>query len=213
MVPPVLEEIAKHLGRPIDAGCKLIENVLSVPSKKLGDLLGDQISYWQWSNRLRIAELAAMKLKAKGITARGLPPDFAIPLLRECGDAEDPNLQEWWAELLASAVAAEPLRHVAFVHTLQSMSAADVKFLDAMLSADPVERDGRIEVVAKASGLSIEQANVSFHNLESLGFFTPTASKLKGFAFDFLTACYPHPDRISAYREKQSKLGGHIIVD
>src|ERR1039457_5659628 len=112
------EEIAKHLGRPIDTGCKLIENVLSVPTRKLGDLFGDRVSYWQWSNRLRIAVLAAMKLKNKGISARGLPPDFAIPLLRECGDAEDPNLQEWWAELLASAVGSEPLRHVAFVHTL-----------------------------------------------------------------------------------------------
>lgn len=93
------------------------------------------------------------------------------------------------------------------------MSPSDVKFLDAMLSNEPVARDARAEVVARTSGLSVEQANVSFHNLERLGFFTPSGSQLKGFAFDFLSACYPHPDRILAYKEKQPKLGGHILVD
>jgi hypothetical protein len=209
----MLQEIAKHLGRPIETGCKLIENILDIPTKRLGDIMGDQISYWQWLNRLRIAELAAKKLKEKGIVAHSLPLDFAVPLLRECGDAEDPNLQEWWADLLASAVGSEPLRHVAFIHTLKSMSPADVKFLVSMLSNEPMRRDGRCEMIAKVSGMSVEQANISFHNLERLGFFTPTASKLKGFAFDFLSACYPHPDRISLYEEKQTKLGGHLVAD
>jgi hypothetical protein len=209
----MLQEIAKHLGRPIETGCKLIENVLDVPTRKLGDLLGDQISYWQWSNRLSIAESAAAKLKAKGIAARSLPLDFAVPLLRECGDAGDPILQEWWADLLASAVADESFRHVAFVHALQSISPADVKFLNTMLSGKPLRWEERLEQVTKASGLSVQQANVSFHNLERLGFFTPGGTKLKGFAFDLLSACYPHADRIASYREEQKKLSGGILVE
>jgi len=36
-----------------------------------------------------IAELAAEKLQKKGIAATQLPLDFAVPLLRECGDAGD----------------------------------------------------------------------------------------------------------------------------
>jgi len=207
------EDIAKHLGRPLDTACTLIENMLGVPSKRIGDLMGDQISYWWWSNRLRIAERCAAKLKERGIAIRALPLDFAVPFLRECGNTENPDLQEWWAELLTSAIGDESYSHVAFVHTLQSMSPADVRFLDVMLSSEPVQRDERFEVVAKASGLSIQHAKVSFFNLERLGFFSVGGSKLKGFAFVFLAACYPHPDRIATYKTKQSKLGGHLLVE
>ena len=81
----MLKEIAKHVGRPIDAAGNLIENILSVPTKKLGDLLGDRVSYWQLSNRLNIAEKASEKLKRRGISPCELPLGFAVPFLRDCG--------------------------------------------------------------------------------------------------------------------------------
>ena len=208
-----LIEIIKHLGRPIDTACKLIENILSIPSKKLGDLLGDQVSYWQWSNRLQIAERASAKLKEKGIKMRQLPLDFSVPFLKDCGNAENPDLQEWWAELLTSSIDQESYCHIAFVNTLRNMSPTDVKFLDALITIGHVEREGRIEEVAISSGLSLEQAKVSFHNLESMGFFTPTGRRLKGFAFDFLEACYPHRERIASYKEKQNKLQKKLVTD
>jgi predicted transcriptional regulator len=210
---PTLQEIVKHIGRPIDTACNLIENVLGEPTRKIGDLLGDQISYWQWSNRLSIAQKAAEKLADKGIQIRQLPLDFSVPFLRECGDAEDQSLQEWWAEMLASATHDSSLCHVAFVNTLRSMSPADVRFLDTLLRIAHVEKDGRIEAIAQASGLSDSQVAVSFHNLEALGFFTPTASRLKGFAFDFLNACYPQRNLIDRYKDKQSTLPRKFITD
>jgi hypothetical protein len=209
----MLQEIAKHVGRPIQTGCKLIENVLSVPSKRLGDLLGEQISYWQWSNRLAFAEKAAQKLKQRGIPVRSLPADFAIPLLRECGDAEDPNLQEWWAELLASSVADESLCHVAFVHTLQSMSPADVKFLDALLQIGPGDPKKKWGLFKQATGFSADQINICVHVLDKLGFFMVGSEfRLRGFAFDFLRTCCAQTDRIAAYKEKQSKLSVKLLL-
>jgi len=209
----MLKEIAKHIGRPIDAACNLIENILSVPTKKLGDLLGDSVSYWQWSNRLNIAEKASEKLKRRGFSPCELPLGFAVPFLRDCGDAEDSDLQEWWAEMLSSAIGDEQFRHVAFVGILKSLSVADVRFLDTLLEIGHVEKDGRVEAVAVASGLSPAQSRISFHNLERLGFFTPTGRRLKGFAFDFLKASCPHRERIDEYRNKQSKLGIVAVTD
>jgi len=212
-MPQELTEIVKHLGRPIDTACELIEKILSVPAKKFGDLLGDQVSYWQWSNRLRIAELAVAKLKERGYKIRQLPLDFSVPFLRDCGDAENPDLREWWAELLTSSIGEESSCHVAFVNTLRNMSSTDVRFLDTLITIGHVDKDGRIEAVATSCGLSLEQAKVSFHNLERLGFFTPTGRRLKGFGFDFLGACYPHKERIASYQEKQSQIKTVVVTD
>jgi hypothetical protein len=208
-----LQEIAKHLGRPIDTACKLIENMLSLPTKKLGDLFGDQISYWQWSNRLRIAEKATKKLASKGLTFRELPLDFTIPYLRECGDAENPDLQEWWAELLVSSIEDDSMAHVAYITTLRSMSAADIRFLDTLIKSVHAEKAGMVEPIAALGGLSIKQARMGFNNLRHLGFFTPTGKRLTGFAYDFLKACCPNQNCIDAYREKEEKMPRHLIKD
>jgi hypothetical protein len=163
--------------------------------------------------RLAIAEKAAQKLKQRGIPVRSLPADFAIPLLRECGDAEDPNLQEWWAELLASSVADESLCHVAFVHTLQSMSPADVKFLDALLQIGPGDPKEKWGLFKQATGFSANQINICVHVLDKLGFFMVGSQfRLRGFAFDFLRTCCAQPDRIAAYKEEQSKLPVKLLV-
>jgi hypothetical protein len=209
----MLKEIAKHIGRPIDTACNLIENILSVPTSKLGDLLGDCVSYWQWCNRLNIVEKANDKLKRKGVPPCKLPLDFAVPFLRDCGDTEDRNLQEWWAEMLSSAIVDEQFRHVAFVGILKSLSGADIRFLDTLLDISHVEKKGRIEAVAVASGLSPAQSGVSFNNLYRLGFFSPTGRRLTGFAFDFLRASCPHREPVDKYRDKQSKLRPLAVMD
>ncbi|MGD0653110.1 MAG: hypothetical protein ABSA16_02090 [Thermoguttaceae bacterium] len=212
-MPNTIQEIAKHLGRPLDTACTLIENILSIPTKKLWEMLGDQVSYWQWENRLKIAEKVAAKLKARGISSRQLPRDFVVPFLRNCGDAENPDLQEWWAEMLTSSIQNSSFCHIAFVNILQSMAPADVKFLDTLISGEYIEPRNQIGDIAKATKLSAEQTNISFHNLERLGFFTPTGRRLKDFAFDFLTACYPYPEKIEKYKVMQSKLETHIVAD
>lgn len=208
------QELVKVLGRPIDTACTFLENILAVPTKRFGELLGDQVSYWQWCNRLRIIEKAEGKLKAKGISPRQLPLDFAIPFLHDCGDTSDPDLQDWWANLLAGSVEGASAANVAFVKALQSMGPAEVKFLDAMIATDPADnRDARMQAIAASGALSLAQATTAFHNLERLGFFTPTGHRLKGFAFDLLEVCYPHPDRLTAYKERQAKLRRALIWD
>ena len=207
----ILQKVAEHIGRPIDSACWLIENVLGEPTKRLGDLLGEQIVYWQWLNRVRIAGKVAARLAQKGVHPRQLPLDFAVPFLRECGDSENPDLQDWWAEMLVSAIDEESLCHKAFIKALESMSATDVQFLDALLRIARPEKAGRLEAVAAASGMSLATATVSLHNLRALGFFNAPATRLSGFAYDFLNACCPHRDLIAPYKEKESKLPQHLL--
>jgi hypothetical protein len=209
----ILLEIAKHIGRPIDTVCTLLENILSIPTKRLGDLLGDQIVYWQWSNRIKILEKASAKIAAKGIKMRILPQDFVVPFIRDCGDAENQDLQEWWAEMLASSIQDDSLNHIGFVKTLQAMSPGDVKCMDTLISIAYVEKQKRVKAIAEASGMSVNQVAVSFHNLQRLGFFTATAWRLTPFAFDFLNACYPHRERIEVYHDEQSKIPYHLVSD
>ncbi|MBN2136397.1 MAG: DUF4393 domain-containing protein [Sedimentisphaerales bacterium] len=209
----MLKEIAKHVGRPIEVACNLIENILSVPTKNLGDLLGDFVSYWQWNNRLNIAEKAQEKLKKRGLSPCKLPLDFAVPFLRDCGDAEDADLQEWWAEMLCSALKDRQSCHVAFVGILKSLSPADIRFLDTLLRIMHVEKHGRIKAIAAESQLSSENSRMSFNNLYRLGFFSPTGGRLTGFAFDFLKACCPDQQYIGVYMKKQSELPRRVVVD
>jgi len=178
---------------------------------------GNSATYWATrfhtgnGQSVRIAELAAEKFKRRD-AARSLPLDFAVPLLRECGDAGEHILQEWWGTcwLVRSLMSHPSCRFP--VHALRSMSRRR-KILDAMLSGQPLRRENVFGQVTKASGLSVQQANVSFHNLERLGFFTTGGTRPRGFAFDLLSACYPHADRITSYREEQKKLSGHILTE
>jgi hypothetical protein len=54
---------------------------------------------------------------------------------------------------------------------------------------------------------------MSFHNLEHLGFFTPTGKRLKGFAFDLLKACAGDQQAVENLRKKQKDLPHSIISD
>jgi len=208
-----VQEAIKGMGRSYDLACKLIENVLDVPTKRFGDLLGDIVSHWQWRNRLKIADRARQILLSRGINPRALPPDFVVPFLRESGDASDESLQEAWAELLASAVDDDTFAGVAFVNTLHSMSPADIRFLNALLETRHVGREGRVEAVVGATCLTEKQAVMSLHNLERLGFFTPTRKRLKGFAIDFLQACSPNRALVDEFRRKEDELPRAVVMD
>src|SRR5205823_2213005 len=112
-----------------------------------------------------------------------------------------------------SAVEDDAFAHIAFVNTLHSMSPADVRFLDTLIQTQHVGREGRIEAVVAASSLSTQQAQMSFHNLERLGFFTPTGKRLKGFAFALLRACSNSKENVDEYVEKQKAVPSGVVMD
>lgn len=119
-------ETAKPL---LEIGARLLENLLGEPCKVSGQLLADQVNYWQWTNRARIAGIAQKKLKNKNIPAKALPPGCLLPLIDAAGNIDDPELQELWAQLLASGVEQDRFQHPLMTETLRRMGSSDARTL------------------------------------------------------------------------------------
>lgn len=121
----------------LDLGCGLVRDLVGEPVKVAGGMLGDQVYWWQWRNRVRIASRAAEIIERDGIARRIVPPSFLLPLLDDAGNVEDPDLQAMWARLLASGVAADEHQHPMWIKILAQMSAEDArKFASICAHAD-----------------------------------------------------------------------------
>lgn len=130
---------ALDLPKPVvDLGCDLVRDLVgSTPVRIASGMLSDQLYYWKWRNRVRIAHRAAEIIEHDGIARRIVPPSFLLPLLDAAGDIEDPDLQELWARLLASGVAADEHQHPMWIKILAQMSAEDAKaFEDTVAATD-----------------------------------------------------------------------------
>ncbi|MBN2020223.1 MAG: hypothetical protein JW749_08365 [Sedimentisphaerales bacterium] len=201
------------LGRPVNVACDLIESLLGKPFDIAGDMLADQVKKWQWQNRVRIAERADKMLRERKISKRILPPDFFLPLIRECGDVSDDTLQETWARLLCEAIDNDTAQHIGFIHTLKEMSPIDIKVLNALIESGPLKVKERCAELAKRTGLPINMIKISIGNIERLGFFTPTGKRLKSFAIYFLRACLADTTKLDLYIELQKDIKHDIVMD
>jgi len=114
----------------LEAGCRLLENVLGKPLKVAGGMLADQLYVWQWENRINFANRAQQLMDENGVAAKVLPRGFLIPLLEAAGNVDDPELQEMWARLLVSAVERDA-NHPAYVHLLRQLSPDEAIILNA----------------------------------------------------------------------------------
>src|SRR5687767_11260208 len=82
---------------------RLIESLFGRPMKAAGELLVDELRFWQWRNRVRKVLRAKEIIDRDGIAARVIPPSFLLPLLDSMGNVEDETLDEMWSRLLASS--------------------------------------------------------------------------------------------------------------
>lgn len=205
-----LPEALSALTRPVDTACTLIEHLLGEPFKVAGDVLADQVRYWQWNNRLRIIEKAQEKLQERGLLPRALRPDFFLPFVEESGGAEDADLRNLWAELLVSAVENPETEHVAFVHVLQNMNGNDARVLDAMIRLGHQRKTGRNQKIVEETGMDTKVVYLSVENLQRLGFFSPYGNKMGGFGASFIRACGVAKDALPHYLEQQEKDNGKI---
>ncbi len=128
----LLTESVRLARTPVETACKLIEGLLGEPFKIAGGMLADQLYAWQWRNRIEIVNKAKEHLNARGIAIRVVPPGFLLPLLEGAGYAEDGDLQESWARLLAAAVADEGYQHPLYIDVLRRMSGDDARVLSRL---------------------------------------------------------------------------------
>jgi hypothetical protein len=188
-----LIEIAKSalpLARPVvDTGCGLINSLFGKPFKVAGGMIADQLYAWRWTNRVRIAARAQEILDEHEVDARILPPGFLMPLLDAAGDVEDPELQELWAQLLASAVSEDENQVRSYVEILKCLSPVEAKLLVAIagqkfrwretLDLDPISkklfrRHGDVDEGTLAQfGCSHDVLEAALSHLNTLGIIVP----------------------------------------
>lgn len=207
------EALSKVLGRPVDTACKLIEALLGEPFRIAGDALADHVRLWQWKNRLRIVDRAEEIMRRRGIHPRALNADFLLPFIRDCGDTSADTLQDAWARLLSAAVEDESNEHIAFVNTLRNLTACDAQVANCLIDLGYMEPDYRVPAISDRLGLPRDRVQLSIHNLEHLGFFTPTQRRLKGFAVRFLRACVANSEALDKYLQGQHAAKSAVVMD
>lgn len=211
-------EITAEVAR---GGMKLIKNLLGESFKAAGDLAADQVRFWQWKNRLRIATLAKKRMESEGIAVRVVPPGFLLPLLEAVGNVEEPELQELWSRLLASAVADRDSQHPMFVQTLKRMNAVDAVALKEIAAHALPSEDQAIkpDYLLALDGKALDRlANLG---LLSYGYLNQDDSSLKyhmfttPFALQFCEALGIGPkvddriDVVASVDNPTPQTGGH----
>src|SRR6185312_1266686 len=124
-----------HLARPIvHKGCDFAESLLGETMKAAGGMIADQIYGWQLTNRVKVAARAKDLCDEKGIPPRTIATGFLLPFFEAAGNVDDPELQELWASLLASAVAGDASQHPLFVQTLRAMNGDDARVFRTLVT-------------------------------------------------------------------------------
>ena len=154
------------------------EKLLGKPCEVAGDMLADQLYYWQWCNRIRVLERAEKLLAAEGIEPTVVPPDFLLPLLDRAGYTADDALANMWAHLLASGVVGDGARHPGNFAVISQLSARDAVLLQLVFSKPLVTNHLRYFEWQLGDDLpeGFDEPNdlvISAINLESLSLIRP----------------------------------------
>ena len=112
-----------------------IGRVFGGPLQVAVGMLEDALYALRCRARLRVIEKARERLEAVKAEPIQVPPGFIVPFLDACGDAQEDEIQDLWAALLANAVQDAAAQDPAFVQILRSMSPGDAQALTAFLDA------------------------------------------------------------------------------
>ncbi len=128
-----LAETTKNLSETFRDGMALLKNLLDEPTKALGDTWADKIRIRRFIQQVSTADRAVKVLEERGLTASRIPAlNFLLPLLDGAGNAEEPELQELWAQLLANAVSSDDYQSPLFADRLKQMSGQEAKLLQGI---------------------------------------------------------------------------------
>ena len=135
------QEVAKATGKAIDAGRELGGFIAKYTGGPLAQAMGiveDRLKYMRWERQIRLMDRANTFLRDRGLDApnRNIPLQTAIPLLESASLAENDELQDRWAMLLANAADINSKTEVrrAFVSILDDLTALDALVLEKLYS-------------------------------------------------------------------------------
>lgn len=109
----------------VQTATKFLDDLLGDSFKNLGGTLADRTYAWRTWNRVKIlarAKELREQLREAEAPPSTLPPGFILPLLESAGNIDDPDLQELWAQLIASASSEKRHQHPAYRRILSDLS-------------------------------------------------------------------------------------------
>ncbi len=193
---PISDEQAKAARELIDAGKALggyVAGVLGdVPKDLFGLLIGDKIKTIRAERLAKMWKKAQQRLHDAGIEAPAAPNlKLVLPMLMGAADESSDELQERWANLLASSMDPEKMKHVRqdFSECLSKMMPVDARVLYYIAgNSGRFQNTERTQTAARI-GISLDSFLVSFEKLTALGLtgdYNGVTSGLLPFGREFL---------------------------
>lgn len=136
-----VQEVAKTTGKAIEATEKLSGFVARVTNESIEavtGMLSDKLRFMRWERQLRLANRAKEIIRERGLenNFRVVPPKIALPIIENASLEENDELQDLWANLLASALDLnfDGTLRTAFIDILKQLEIIDVHILEFIYS-------------------------------------------------------------------------------
>lgn len=134
-----IQEVAKTTRTGIEATRQLggfVSKIINEPVEAVVGILTDRLQFIRAENQLRLANRWREILKERKIEGalRIVPPKLALPIIENASLEENDELQNLWANLLASAVDPNFKGEIrsAFIEIIKQLEVVDVHILNAM---------------------------------------------------------------------------------
>jgi hypothetical protein len=133
------QETAKTVRTGIEATQELgrfVSRITTEPLETVMGILNDKLQFVRWERKLRLAERGRQILDQRGIQGplRPIPYKLALPIIENASLEDNDELQDLWANLIASAVDPkfEGLIRAAYIDIIRQLEVIDVHLLNAV---------------------------------------------------------------------------------
>jgi hypothetical protein len=125
-----LIHVSTPISKPIiEEGVGLFHELLGKPLQIAGGMIQDQVYAWRLARGAEAFAKTAKVMRELGVKPKQLPPGFLIPFFEAASVADDEDIHDLFANLLAAAVAADVYQHPIFRHALSQMNADEARIL------------------------------------------------------------------------------------
>lgn len=134
-----VQETAKTVRTGIEATQQLgkfVSRITTEPLETVMGILNDKLQFMRWERKLRLAERGREILRQRGIEGpiRPIPYKLALPIIEHASLEDNDELQDLWANLLASAVDPkfDGLIRAAYIDIIRQLEVVDVHLLNVV---------------------------------------------------------------------------------
>jgi len=134
-----VQESAKTVRAGIEATQQLgsfVSRITTEPLETVVGILNDKLQFMRWERKLRLAARGREIIDERGIEGplRPIPYKLALPIIENASLEDNDELQDLWANLLASAVDPkfDGLIRAAYIDIIKQLEVVDVHLLSVM---------------------------------------------------------------------------------